>query len=422
MRNNILNRYLLVILLIVILPVKGNAWWETGKFYAEMQAHSTGDGIVYVDGTHESSDPGKTAPGAGTSKGAKYKDTYDPYFGGNTVTFNITATPDDGYEIDGWKEGDAPTDPWIEDAGSPIKTSTISRTVDVNSQKSDNEGTHALHYDIYAFFSVITYTLSFDKNGGSAEAPASFIYTIEDSPRTLPNYSGTKTAYTFDGWKPASNVGNWRTTELFTAGSSFSGKWGNATLNTHWTPTTYNVTYIPGDGASLSGSDNPQSYDIECSKTVYSASKTGATFLGWTVTSTESESNWTPGQTISAGTSLNGKYGDVTLTARWEGQNADIIISVSGLENGESAIFNVSKGGATLYTVALNPGNTSVTIKNQEIGSYTVTPAGWSWSYSLTPATSTQTIAAPNTTFSFSATRDTDAKKHDEKSNVNWRP
>lgn len=397
-------------------------------FYAEMQAHSTGHGKVYVDGTHESSDPGKTEPGAETSKGAKYKESYDPYLGGNTVTFEIKAKPDDGYEFQGWKNGNTSADPWILDAGgSPIKTLSISQTKDVSSQVSDDDGTHAILYHIYAFFSVETYTLSFDKNEGSTEAPASITYTIETPSTTLPNYSGIKTAYTFDGWKPASNVGNWKTTELFdprtgSSSGSFSRKWGNATLNAHWIPTGYTITYNPNGGNMKNHQDTSQGYNIESNGTadkIRDVEKTGSTFSGWKVTA--AEGNWTLNQTLSAGTPLIGKYGNVTLTAQWDIVLCPITISLSGMDPGVSGIFTVSKDGAVLYTVAVASGS-SVTIKDVESGTYKVTPTSWSWAYTgLSEQSSEVTDPVNGHTFAFTASKNT-TKKHAEESRVNWKP
>lgn len=97
----------------------------------------------------------------------------------------------------------------------------------------------------------------------------------------------------------------------------------------------------------------------------------------------------------------------------------DIVISVTGLQSGESAIFTVAKGSTTLYTVALSAAKPSLTIKNQEPGEYTVTPLSWSWTYSMSPSSINKTISSSDNTFAFTASKNT-SKKHDEKSNVNW--
>lgn len=242
--------------------------------------------------------------------------------------------------------------------------------------------------------------------------------------------------YSFSGWFTSATATDAESTNAtFTKGFATGTSTGEGNAKQHYmfakfSPIPYDITYAKGDHGS--GTSTTQSVNIESDITLLSGSlftpNDGYEFKEWKVTSLGSTNKkWAMNQTYDS-TNLHigtGYYSNnVTLTAQWkEMPHADIIISVSGLENGESAIFNVIKGGVTLYTVALDSGNTSVTIKNQEIDSYTATPAGWSWSYTLTPLTeTTQTIASPSTTFSFSATRDTNAKKHDEKSNVNWRP
>lgn len=326
-------------------------------------------------------------------------------------------TPNDGYEFKEWK---------VTSLGSTNKKWAMNQTFN-----SSNLNIGTGYYSstpgvtLTAQWELKTYTITYDANGGSVSSDTQN-YTINSTdPLLIP----TRNGYTFAGWEVVDydpDDGNW---EEGIAESPLNNKYGDVGLQAKWTLNDYTITYAAGDH-STGGSTTATPYDIEHGFTLAANGYTpeaGWVFDKWKVTTAGSGAagNWTlndiydEGETIAAG-----KFGDVTLTAQWkEMPHADIIISVSGLENGESAIFNVIKGGATIYTVALDSGNTQVTIKNQEIGPYTVTPAGWSWSYTLTPLTeTTQTIASPSTTFSFSATRDTNAKKHDEKSNVNWRP
>lgn len=322
-------------------------------------------------------------------------------------------TPNDGYEFKEWK---------VTSLGSTNKKWAMNQTYD-STNLHIGTGYYSNNVTLTAQWELKTYTITYDANGGSVSSDTQN-YTINSTdPLLIP----TRNGYTFAGWEVVdydSDDGNW---EEGIAESPLNNKYGDVGLQAKWTLNDYTITYAAGDH-STGGSTTATPYDIEHGFTLAANGFTpeaGWVFDKWKVTSPEG--NWTLNSTYDEGQSIAaGKYGNVTMTALWkEAPYADIIISVSGLENGESAIFNVFKGGATapLYTVALDSGNTSVTIKNQEIDSYTVTPAGWSWSYTLTPLTeTTQTIASPSTTFSFSATRDTNAKKHDEQSNVNWRP
>ena len=210
----------------------------------------------------------------------------------------------------------------------------------VNFTASTNNDTHAATYTITAVFTPIHYTISFSANGGSGTNPSNIPYTIESTDKTFPACPYTKADYTFAGWKPHSNVGNWSTSEFFEA-----------------------LTSVP-----------------------------------------------------------TGKWGTVTLDAQWkEIEYVDITITVTGLEAGESTVFNVSKGGSVIFTVAVSAESPTVTIKSQEVGDYTVTPAGWNWTYTLSPSTAlTKTISIDDHNFSFTASKNSSAKKHDEQINVNW--
>ena len=104
----------------------------------------------------------------------------------------------------------------------------------------------------------------------------------------------------------------------------------------------------------------------------------------------------------------------------------DLIISKSGMKEGETAIFKVSKsaaGSPVLYTIpvtAKSNGSGSTTINGLDVGEYTVTEiTDWSWAYTPDPASGkiTQNIGEKNT-FTFKNTPKKDIPVHAE-TNVN---
>lgn len=328
---NAISKKLLLISTFLLLFSSTGYCISPNKYYAALTAivSPTGSGTVYVDGDNSVS-------AGDTCTNVKYNNNYRTYdwnirdYVDATVNFTATATPNTGYSFTKWEK----------DGSQVSASSTYSADYAVSKTESTNSDTHAATYTITAVFTPISYTISFSANGGSGTNPSNIPYTIESTDKTLPACPYTKADYTFAGWKPHSNVGNWSKSELFEAMTSVpTGKWGNVTLDAQWK-------------------------EIE--------------------------------------------YVDITIT-------------VTGLEAGESTVFNVSKGGSVIFTVAVSAESPTVTIKSQEVGDYTVTPAGWNWTYTLSPSTAlTKTISIDDHNFSFTASKNSSAKKHDEQINVNW--
>lgn len=93
---------------------------------------------------------------------------------------------------------------------------------------------------LYAQWTPINYTISYNLNGGSASNKTS--YTIETNTFTLAN--PTKTGYTFAGW-----TGSNGTTKQ-TSVSIAKGSTGDKTYTANWNINQYNVTYIDVVGST----------------------------------------------------------------------------------------------------------------------------------------------------------------------------
>lgn len=328
-------------------------------------------------------------------------------------------TPNDGYEFKEWK---------VTSLGSTNKKWAMNQTFNSSNL---NIGTGYYSSDpgvtLTAQWELITYTITYDANGGSVSSDTQN-YTINSTdPLLIP----TRNGYTFAGWEVVyydPDDGNW---EEGIAESPLNNKYGDVRLQAKWTLNDYTITYAAGDH-STEGSTTATPYDIEHGFTLAANGYTpeaGWTFDKWKVTTAGSgpDGNWTLNSTYDEGQSIAaGKYGNVTMTAQWkEIPTADITINVTGLESDESAMFTVSNGGGVLYTVVLSGSNPSVTIKDLPTGvQYTVQATnGWSWAYGTpSPTSYVQNLDTSGLVANFAYSKNTSAKKHDEKSNVNWRP
>ncbi len=233
--------------------------------------------------------------------------------------------------------------------------------------------------------------------------------------------------YKFDGWKREdlsyySYISTNNPYSLTVETSYYSGSASQTDRYAYFSLNYYKITYVAA-GGTLSGAVT-QNYTINSTDALRTATRANYIFNGWKVTEVDaSEGNWTIDE-IAAST-LNKKFGDVTLTALWTPLLANITITVSGMDSSDSAIYTISSGGTVLYTVVVPGSSPSVTVKGLPAGvSYDVNPkAEWnSWEYNGTNATETFALGESGHTCSFTYTKKSSVKKHDEKSKVNWKP
>ncbi len=185
--------------------------------------------------------------------------------------------------------------------------------------------------NVYADFDPISYKITYNENGGNNISDIT--YNIESS-SSLP--TPTRTGYTFDGWKPSSNVGNWESSAVYKAGMSLKGKYGDVTLVAQWTPTNYTITYN-GNGATSPGA---LSYNITSTSKLANLTRNGYTFNGWKPSS--NVGNWSSGSTYAPNTSVNGKYGNVELVAQWTPINYTITYNGNGATSPSSLSYNIT--------------------------------------------------------------------------------
>ena len=147
---------------------------------------------------------------------------------------------------------------------------------------------------LYAHWTVNTYTLTFDGNGGKpTETSRTVAY---GSPYgTMP--TATRTGYTFEGWYTAKSGGS----QVYM--STVMGA-SNATVYAHWTANTYTATFDSNGGSAVDA--QKVQYGSRISRPA-DPTRTGYTFQGW-YTAKNGGTRYDFDKAVT---------GDVTLYARW---------------------------------------------------------------------------------------------------------
>ncbi len=225
---------------------------------------------VTIEGTAK---PEVTAKGAIITSNTIYKAEYGQIPTLNTVTR-------DGYEFLGWYKDD---DTLFDDSEVWTLLNGISLT---------------------AKWQVITYTISYEANGGIHSNTATS-YDVENK---VDFTSATKDYYDFVGWYLE---------ETFeTLVTSTEGVYGNITLYAKFTPTVYTVTYEE----NLTTNPNASEFSIESVITFEAPTRNGYTFVGWYSDATlETEI-----------ISTEGIYENISVYAKWDLANYTIIYEANG--------------------------------------------------------------------------------------------
>ena len=215
----------------------------------------------------------------------------------NTAVGTLPTTTRTGHTFTGWFTAKT--------AGTKIATSTIV--------------TNNITY--YAQWTINSYTVNFQSNGGNAIASKTYTYNTQLG--TLP--VSTRTGYTFNGWYTAASSGTKiATTTLVTANITYHGQW---TINQ------YTATFN-GNGGS-NGTAIKKDYNSQLG-TLPTSTRSGYYFNGWFTTTTG-------GTQILTSTKLTA---NVTYYAQWL-QNRTVTFN----QNGGNAPSFASKVVPTTHKV-----------------------------------------------------------------------
>ena len=181
----------------------------------------------------------------------------------------------------------------------------------------------------------VTYTISFNANGGSG-APSSVTKTHGVN-LTLPSTKPTRSGYTFVGWSDDATD----TSHLWDAGGTFT--WDqNDTLYAIWKKT-ITLTYNANGGTGVPNSQSTIVYNATTSfKFPISSTKptrTGYTFLGWSTSDSATSSSYNSGEsiTLSSSDTLYAVWEEHKLTIKYYSNNAT---GYDGTYTAESTVNN----------------------------------------------------------------------------------
>jgi len=155
-----------------------------------------------------------------------------------------------------------------------------------------------------AEWTINTYTVTFDPNGGTPTPPAQTVpYNGTAAKPTDP----TRTGYTFNGWYTSATDGTayvWSTPVT-----------ANITIYAQWTINTYTVTFDSRGGSAIAPQTVP--YNDTATKPTTDPTKTGYTFVGWNL-GTSAYNFSTP------------VVADITLVAQWTINNYTVTFDSAG--------------------------------------------------------------------------------------------
>jgi len=271
-----------------------------------------------------------------------YTVTFNPNGGSvsptsKTVTYNSTygdlPTPSrTGYTFTGWYTSAS--------GGSQVSASTKVTTTS--------------NHTLYAHWTVNTYTVTFNPNGGSV-SPTSKTVTYNSTYGDLP--TPTRTNYTFAGWYTSASGGSKVTSSTKVTTAS------NHTLYAHWTANTYTATFIAnGSTISYYSITSTSSLGISCqigsngtcSVTSPTISRSGYTVVGWGTSSYSSYASYSSGATIT----LSGNVTYYAITAEDvvpptctistdSGYNETLTLRINSTKSGVTYSFNGSSFGSS---------------------------------------------------------------------------
>ncbi|MBR5093908.1 MAG: InlB B-repeat-containing protein [Oscillospiraceae bacterium] len=194
-----------------------------------------------------------------------------------------------GYSFAGWY-----TEP---EGGEPITAKTVLDTAESRT--------------IYAHWTVNSYTVSFNANGGSVDT-ASKAVAFDAPYGELP--TPERTGYSFAGWYTSSSGGTQVTADTIVQTA------GDHTLYAHWTAESYTVTF-DANGGSVDPASKTVTYAATYGE-LPTPSRTGYSFQGW-YTAAEG------GSKISSGTTMQTAE-DHTLYARWSVNSYTVYYNANG--------------------------------------------------------------------------------------------
>jgi len=274
-----------------------NGFTKTGYTFSGWNTLANGTGTAYAD------EADYTIGTANVTLYAQWTiNTYTVTFDGNTSDGGSTATQTldyntptaltangytkTGYTFSGWNTlANGTGTAYADEADYTIGTANVT---------------------LYAQWTINTYTVTFDTNGGDGGSTAT--QTLDyNTPTALTANGYTKTGYTFSGWNTLANGSGtaYADTADYTIGTA------NVTLYAQWTINTYTVTFDGNTSDGGSTATQTLDYNTPTALTANGYTKTGYTFSGWNTLANGTGTAYADEADYTIGTA------NVTLYAQW---------------------------------------------------------------------------------------------------------
>lgn len=185
---------------------------------------------------------------------------------GTNITLSSTKPTRTGYTFQGW--GTSASDTSVDYAAGATYSNNASVT-------------------LYAIWKIITYTVSYDANGGTG-APSAQTKTYGVN-ITLSSTKPTRTGYTFQGWGTSSGA----TSASYQPGATYSNN-AAITLYAVWKIITYTVSYN-ANGGSGAPSAQTKTYGQTLTLSSTRPTRTNYTFQGWGTSASSTSASYQPG-------------------------------------------------------------------------------------------------------------------------------
>lgn len=263
----------------------------------------------------------------------------------NASSFGLSRT---GYTFAGWNTNAGGT-------GTTYDQTTEYTPTTLASNLSSGDRTLTL----YAKWTPVTYTVSYNANGGSG-APGNQTKTYGVD-LTLSSTKPTRTGYTFNGW----NTNSSGTGTNYASGGKYTGN-AALTLYAKWTPNTYTVSYNANGGSGAPGSQT-KTHDVNLTLSSTKPTRTGYTFVNWNTASNGTGTSYASGGTYSGNANL-------TLYAQWTPVSYTVTYNANG---GSGAPGSQTKThGVNLALSSTKPTRTGYTF-----ASWNMSSAGYGTTY-----------------------------------------
>lgn len=220
---------------------------------------------------------------------------------------------------------------------------------------------------LYAVWKAITYTVSYNANGGSG-APASQTKSYNVA-LTLSGTAPTRTGYTFLGWSTSSSA----TTATYSAGGSYTTN-ASATLYAVWQVITYTITYKPGSSGTGSQSTATKTYNVSLTLKGATFTRTGYAQTGWATSDGGAQA-----YALSASYTANAA---ATLFPVWTATKSTVSATNGYLndDNNKCVITITSQNSSFKHTLTYSYGSATGTIASNLTGA---SPITYNWKPSV---------------------------------------